>query len=1679
MSAIFRPWRAKMRENKITDNRSAYRDKFVSDTLLESLREAKESLFTYATESIGKSWPESLSENNNKPTVFISYAHDGEGEANTNCKWIRKNLMKPLQALGYNTLLDEDNLAAGQEIETYEKRIYPATFVIVIIDETYIGKLSNQKSGAYYEMQCIKEKIKKRSTQETIIPILKSDNFDILPTELEKIFTIKSSDLYSNFFFIAHSLYQTKPGSDEFQALKAIHEKFNKKIKYFDKLPTGSKSIEEIVGHYSERERTKNERRDKILNSSKSLEQTTEELPPIIPPSIEDVNEQLFLAIKKGDAGKVKELLEEKGANSNYRDGTNSTPLHVSSENNQEKITTLLIGKQADVNARNDYGYTPLHEAAMRGNSEITKMLVDYNAKMDCTDNFGNTPLHLAIQNGHRDAAAALVDSGADLAAKDQYGNTPINLIDEKKHPNLSSLKSRMEKPINSVKEQSVRLEEINLRRLQNDQETILIEIQKMLRKEFQENFSELLKQKEEQLQKLREQERASLLKISKIESENQEMKEKIDAMLAENKRFNEKLDKLIETNKRNEELITSRQRKILKTEKELRETQKMLDKSKMEAESNKNKADEELKLLNQELERTKVEKESAATETKDFYETRISKLEEKIKRKQEEIERHNSKVGELEISLKKTNDEIEQLKKTTAEEIESLKSDIEKSKDQREERTKKIEELQEEINNLKKYGTESENELKKLKSKEEKLLKQDAEQSDRIEKMEEMLDSLSNESDRNKKEKSQWEEERKSIMEQSRSELEKQKSSYEQQLKAEKEALDKEIEQKKIELLKKKKKIKNIKKEKKLIEENNVKELKKQQSSYEQQLKTEKDALNKKIEKKQNKVAKKNEEIETLEKEKQKITQLNNDILEKQKSTYEQQLKTEKEAFTEEIRQEKTKSSEKSNKIDSLEKENEALKRKIQEMEEERIRNSKEEKRENQKESYAPALESREKTPKKSTKEEENLKQTSQSPEAKTETIDPTKEPPVTQTNLEAEVLFDSGIDLENIDPEENSFLKEAIDEEIKREKIELPEEFKVTDESERERRELQRKSRELEKERIKTSREEALKNRKNPRQNVSESEKKRANEEFLRAAKEGNSEQVTQALKTGMIDSAQESAISETSVKRGDINLLKALIAGGIDLEIRDPDGNTLLQIAILNGHIKIFTYLIENGSKVNVRNRLDESPLEQILCRYPKSLFKIKICLIAMLIKYNADLNAKNGTTTLANFVISGDDFFDIVLFSFLINAGADVNLLSDNFGDDLLPRLSLLDFAARAGNYEACELLLSLESFSPPLENIAANHPIEYAASKGHKRIVTLLVQSKKIPYDEGEKQVFEALYDISKGDSSLAKELLQQEKISITFKLVRLNGHFNLIMLSVQGNCFDLIEYLLEQGMDINHKEIKKGKTALHVAVEMESQEKSEQMVLFLLKKNADPNLVNLKNRPPLQYAAERGNWKVCEILIQNGAQETPEYHKAAFFRAIQEEDFTKLELHAKALGTFKLTKKRGITPLHLAAKEGKLEICKFLLSKDKTLANELTEYDYTPYQEAYVQDHKAVMELLESHTNLYNIDEQRIIKAIAQNNLEEVKAILTKTGLNRKNIDGDTFLHLYARRKDPEMCGYLIKEIKVCTNIKNNAGETPYQIAKKLATTGIFSNTEKTEEQVLEEFSTEHNCKVM
>lgn len=148
----------------------------------------------------------------------------------------------------------------------------------------------------------------------------------------------------------------------------------------------------------------------------------------------------LFEAAAIGDVRRVRQMLDDQPelVLSFSHDGW--TPLHLAAHFGHPAVVDLLIGRRADVNARsrNALANTPLHAALAGGHLNTARRLLEHGTDANAVEAGGFTPLHQAADLGDAEMVGLLLAHGARTDVRTDEQLTPQDLARAKGHTALS-----------------------------------------------------------------------------------------------------------------------------------------------------------------------------------------------------------------------------------------------------------------------------------------------------------------------------------------------------------------------------------------------------------------------------------------------------------------------------------------------------------------------------------------------------------------------------------------------------------------------------------------------------------------------------------------------------------------------------------------------------------------------------------------------------------------------------------------------------------------------------------------------------------------------------------------------------------------------------------------------------------------------------------------------------------------------------------------------------------------------------------------------------------------------------------------------------------------------------------------------------------------------------------------
>ena len=140
---------------------------------------------------------------------------------------------------------------------------------------------------------------------------------------------------------------------------------------------------------------------------------------------------KLYEAAMQGDL-KAADAVLNKGAEVDFQDESDWTPLHTAVVNGHGDMVQLLVDHSPDPNMFNNVGKTPLHYAASAGFTAIVRTLIWGGADVNMPDAVnGQTALHMCAAKGHMLTVRTLLDAGADVFTQDNQYKTPMSYATE------------------------------------------------------------------------------------------------------------------------------------------------------------------------------------------------------------------------------------------------------------------------------------------------------------------------------------------------------------------------------------------------------------------------------------------------------------------------------------------------------------------------------------------------------------------------------------------------------------------------------------------------------------------------------------------------------------------------------------------------------------------------------------------------------------------------------------------------------------------------------------------------------------------------------------------------------------------------------------------------------------------------------------------------------------------------------------------------------------------------------------------------------------------------------------------------------------------------------------------------------------------------------------------------
>ena len=501
------------------------------------------------------------------------------------------------------------------------------------------------------------------------------------------------------------------------------------------------------------------------------------------------------------------------------------------------------------------------------------------------------------------------------------------------------------------------------------------------------------------------------------------------------------------------------------------------------------------------------------------------------------------------------------------------------------------------------------------------------------------------------------------------------------------------------------------------------------------------------------------------------------------------------------------------------------------------------------------------------------------------------------------------------------------------------------------------------------------------------------------------------------------------------------------------KDKDGWTPFHLAAQEGHADVIKCFLSNPRiDVEIINSQANNKCTPIHTAAWKGEFQM----VKLLLDHHADTTLKDSKGWTPLHVASQNGFSNIV--DLLVSE-------HPNCVNDVLPSgRSCLHLSAFEGHSDVVRCLIKY-SINCNLKDTEGWSPLYLAVQQAHTDIVQTLLEVPNINILNRAKNGRIPLHSAcSFGHVEIMKLLLAGHiKDKQTDCMVKDNEGFTPLHLCSQKGHIEIVKELVRNQslhVDVNTQSLN-GKTALHLA----SLEGKKEVVDFLIKNGANINKQDHREWSPLYTACLSSNNKdVVSLLLKKSHINV---------RGKTEEGRTALHLAARNgfleichLLIEKLKDKDvdaedvyGWTPLHLAAWERHLDVVKVLVEK-KANVHATTKNGRTPlHMCSYSGGINIIKYLISKGANVHSRDNKQLTPfhvACKKGHLKSGK-LLKENGaeINAKMDIGRNALHICAFHDQKEMAKYLLDE-NIDIDVPDREGWTPLHVAAQRGHIGLI-----------------------
>ncbi|XP_057334445.1 uncharacterized protein LOC130673443 [Microplitis mediator] len=533
----------------------------------------------------------------------------------------------------------------------------------------------------------------------------------------------------------------------------------------------------------------------------------------------------------------------------------------------------------------------------------------------------------------------------------------------------------------------------------------------------------------------------------------------------------------------------------------------------------------------------------------------------------------------------------------------------------------------------------------------------------------------------------------------------------------------------------------------------------------------------------------------------------------------------------------------------------------------------------------------------------------------------------------------------------------------------------------------------------------------------------------------------------------------------------LVQMLLDRGAYIDVPNTQGKTPLHLAVECGSEPIVKLLVNKGANVNTIAKDNSTPIEKAISTWQCHIF-------SLLVRHGANVNItlSNGQTLLYEAVQRGyTSVVKCILEKSSVNKNKNKNCLTTavlkgneeiehhllEHGFEVEPQCvnnSKFFHAIVARGYIKCVTdLLKMGADVNALRQETTKYTLLHTACINQKlEMARLLIQHDINLNVKDNKEKTAIFYAVKNGDFNIVKLLITNGAC--------VEDDPDLLNIAAHNQCIDIVQILLEHGVDINAYDCF-GKTALHSALIeqffqledkviciLSSKDVKASLVRVLLNKGADVNIRMKDGQTALHLAVRTDNKEIVDTVLECNSKVNVSDAKGTtpIHLAVQTKNVIIVFSLLSKNADIKAMDIKGMTALHFAAEVGHLDIIKILLRYEPDV-NAINQFCLTPLHCAAKYGHlEAVKILLEHNANVNAVDirgSTALHLAVEAKHRKIAKYLLKfNRHINSPNDNGETYLHIAVKNDDIDTTRLLLN-YSIDVNCINKNGLTPLLIA--------------------------------